>query len=101
MRKDIIRQGYTKLLEKMEETNLTLRQIKNGQTLFDKDMMKTNYDNPYFSNNKMRNTMQNFLESTTPDIKGNENLQIEDEKRYPNTLVKDYVKKRGSKLVKP
>jgi hypothetical protein len=30
VRKDVIRQGYTKLLEKMEETNLTLRQIKNG-----------------------------------------------------------------------
>ena len=25
VRKDVIRQGYTKLLEKMEETNLTLR----------------------------------------------------------------------------
>jgi len=30
VRKDVIRQGYTKLLEQLLETNLTLRQIKNG-----------------------------------------------------------------------
>ena len=61
--------------------------------------MKTNYDNPYFANQKMRNTMCSFLGSTTPDIKGNENVMVEDEKRHPNNQVKDYVAKRGIKKV--
>jgi hypothetical protein len=54
MRKDIVRMGYKSLLKNLDESNLTLRQIKNGQTLFDKDVMKLNYYNPYFANSKMR-----------------------------------------------
>ena len=44
------RQGYTKLLHKIQDSNFTLRQIKNGcSTLFDKEFMKINYTNPLLS----------------------------------------------------
>jgi hypothetical protein len=59
----VVKAGYRSLLKNLDESNLTLRQVRNGSTLFDKDMMKINYDNPYFANGKMRDTMEKYLES--------------------------------------
>jgi len=44
------RAGYIKLLEKLNESEMSIRQIKNGQTLFEKDVMRIKYANPYFKN---------------------------------------------------
>lgn len=50
--------GYTKLLSKILESNLTVRQIKNGQGLFDKDVMKRKYNNPYFEVASLKEQLQ-------------------------------------------
>jgi hypothetical protein len=63
VRMGVVKAGYRSLLKNLDESNLTLRQVRNGSTLFDKDMMKINYDNPYFANGKMRDTMEKYLES--------------------------------------
>jgi len=41
--------------------------------------------------------MYSFLDMTTPEIKGNDNIMVEDEKRHPNNQVKEYAAKRGIK----
>ena len=53
--------GYTKLLHKISDSNLTLRQIKNGSTLFDKDFMKIKYTNPYLQNDKLMNQLGEYF----------------------------------------
>lgn len=71
VRKDVIRSGYTNLLKNIDDANLTLRQVKNGCSIFGKEMMQINYDNPYFSNKTMRNSLANFLHKQQPETKGN------------------------------
>lgn len=53
-RQEVLREGYTKLLKKIKQADLALREIKNGQTLFDKDLMNVDYTNPYLKNPEMR-----------------------------------------------
>ena len=50
VRIDQARAGYLKLLSKLNESEMCIRQIKNGQTLFDQEVMRTKYANPYFKN---------------------------------------------------
>ncbi|CDW73084.1 UNKNOWN [Stylonychia lemnae] len=66
MRQDLVKQGFQKLLGKVLESNLTLRQIKNGQTLFEKEMMLKNYNNPYLDVDKMREDLSRYIEQTKP-----------------------------------
>ena len=54
-RQEVLREGYTKLLKKIKQTDLARKEITNGQTLFDKDLMNLNYNNPYLKNQEMRN----------------------------------------------
>jgi hypothetical protein len=61
------RQGYTKLLNKIQDSNFTLRQIKNGcSTLFDKDCMKINYTNPLLTQDEVKKSLGEYFEKTRP-----------------------------------
>lgn len=61
------RQGYTKLLNKIADSNFTLRQIKNGcSTLFDKQFMRINYTNPLLSQDEVKAHMQEYFDKTRP-----------------------------------
>ena len=61
------RQGYLKLLSKIQDSNFTLRQVKNGcTTLFDKEFMKINYTNPNLINDSQRKAMVDYFEKTKP-----------------------------------
>eukprot|EP00347_Sterkiella_histriomuscorum_P006247 403353499 len=66
MRQDVVRQGFSKLLNKIQDSNLTLRQVKNGQTLFEKEMMLKNYNNPFLEVDQMKNQLHRFIEVTKP-----------------------------------
>ncbi len=66
LRYDQVNQGYTKLLSKIQESNLTVRQIKNGQTLFDKDVMQKRYNNPFLEIQHLRDELKNYIEVTSP-----------------------------------
>jgi hypothetical protein len=58
-------------------------------------MMKTNYDNPYFVNDKMRSHLHSYLQKTSPIVKGNNAIQADAESYFPNTMVTEYEKRRG------
>ena len=68
------RAGYIKLLEKLTESEMCIRQIKNGQTLFEKDVMRIKYANPYFKNEKMNNKLHDYLEHRRPKLEPNPNI---------------------------
>lgn len=58
--------AFTALLGKILESNLTVRQIKNGQTLFKKEVMQKKYNNPYLEVEKMKEELNMFIEKTKP-----------------------------------
>ena len=66
IRKDELRQGFGKLLNKILDSNLTLRQIKNGQTLFEKEVMQKKYNNPYLEVDKVKDDLHKYIEKTKP-----------------------------------
>ena len=52
---DANRKGYLQLLNKVQESNFAVQQIKNGcSTLFDKDFMRINYTNPHLTNEELK-----------------------------------------------
>lgn len=61
-RQDVLRSGYSKLLNKILESNLTLRQIKNGQTLFEKEMMQKKYNNPFLENDELKEELRLYIQ---------------------------------------
>ena len=74
--------GYIKLLEKLTESEMCIRQIKNGQTLFEKDVMRIKYANPYFKVDKMNNKLQEYLEQRRPKLEANPNInQFEEDQQ--------------------
>jgi hypothetical protein len=54
--------GYTKLLSKILESNLTVRQVKNGQTLFEKEVMQRHYNNPFLELDHLKKDLKHYLE---------------------------------------
>lgn len=67
-REFITRAGFLKLLKKIQESDFTLRQIKNGcSTLFDKEFMKIKYTNPHLTNEEIRQQLSEYFETTKPD----------------------------------
>lgn len=71
------------LLKKIKQADLTLREIKSGQTIFDKDLMNVDYTNPYLKNHEMRNGLVQYIEATKPAISGNPNLNDFSERVKP------------------
>ena len=57
--------GYTKLLSKILESNLTVRQVKNGQTLFEKEVMQRHYNNPFLELDHLKKDLKHYLEKRT------------------------------------
>lgn len=65
---DANRKGFQKLLHKIQDSNFTLRQIKNGcSTLFDKEFMKINYTNPHLTNNEIKQQLGTYFDTTKPE----------------------------------
>ena len=83
-RQDVLREGYSKLLKKKNDADLELRKIKNGQSLFDKDLMTDKYSNPYLQDPQMRASLINYIEQTMPSVVGNPNLNRFEENIKPS-----------------
>jgi len=86
VRIDTSRAGYMKLLGKLNESEMCIRQIKNGQTIFDQDVMRTKYANPYFQNEHMNNKLLSFVEKRNPKLNANPNINMfeEDQLKVPD-----------------
>lgn len=102
-RQEVLREGYTKLLKKIKQTDLARKEITNGQTLFDKDIMNLNYNNPYLKNQEMRNGLIQYIESTKPLITGNHNLSDFIDRAKPIDVsmelgIKDWAKDGQRKI---
>ena len=82
-REDQARAGYTQLLSKLNDSELTIRRIKNGQTIFDQDSMRTKYANPYFRNEKMHKTFVDFIEAKKPKLTPNPNINQFEQDKLP------------------
>ena len=59
---DKARAGYCELLSKLNESNLTMRKIKNGQTIFESPALQTKYANPYFKNEHVHGKLLDYLD---------------------------------------
>ena len=59
---DKARAGYCELLSKLNESNLNMRKIKNGQTIFESPVMQLKYANPFFKNDQMHGKLLNYLD---------------------------------------
>lgn len=55
------------MLSKIHESNLTVRQIKNGQTLFEKEIMQLRYNNPFLEVQELKEGLKNYINQTTPN----------------------------------
>jgi len=60
-----------------------IRQIKNGQTIFDTDVMKLKYSNPYFKNKEMHGKLLEFLHQRKPKEVPNPNINTYDDDQLP------------------
>ena len=83
MRQDALNVGYHQLLQKIGESDLSLKQVKNGQTIFARDGMRTKYANPYFKNPAMRRKLVSFIEQSKPKLEGNYNINAYEESQMP------------------
>ena len=75
--------GYHQLLAKIGESDLSLKQVKNGQTIFAQDVLRTKYANPYFKNPDMRSRLTSFIDQTKPKLEGNYNINAYEESQMP------------------
>ena len=48
MRQEKINEGWSHLLGEITKTEKTLLEIKNGQSLFEREEMHLKYENPFF-----------------------------------------------------
>ena len=76
-------QGYHELLQKIQSSDLSLKQVKNGQTIFAQDIMRTKYANPYFKNPEMRGKLVDYLDQSKPKMEGNRNINAYEESQMP------------------
>lgn len=66
-RDQVNRKGFIKLLDKIQESDFTLKQIKNGcSTLFDKPFMKLKYTNPHLSVGEIQKELDDYFKITKP-----------------------------------
>lgn len=70
-------------MEKLNETQQTLRQIKNGKTLFDLDMMQQRYSNPFLKDPKTRQQLQAYIEQQQPRTHANPVINFIEESKQP------------------
>ena len=82
-REDQVRAGYTQLLAKLNESQLTIRRIKNGQTIFDQESMRTKYTNPYFRNGRVHKTFVDYIETKKPSLSANPNINAFEQDKLP------------------
>lgn len=68
VRHDQTRAGYTQMLEKLKETQHLLVQIKNGKTLFESDMMRCNYTNPYLKHPETLERLKTYMDESKPKV---------------------------------
>ena len=63
----------------MLQSEQVIRQIKNGQTIFNQPVMKTKYSNPYFKNKDMHHKLLALLDKRNPAENPNPNINAYDE----------------------
>ena len=62
----------TKLLhQKVLESELSLRQIKSGRTIFESESMRNQYSNPFFKNPDMHGKLLKYLDKRKPKLEEN------------------------------
>jgi len=83
LNKDKARVGFEELLGKLDETEHTLKYIKNGKTIFDKEMMKTTYTNPFLKNPKEKRKLMKFIEASKPLNDGSPFINFVDDQKQP------------------
>ena len=83
VRQEALHVGYHQLLAKIGESDLSLKQVKNGQTIFAQDGMRAKYANPYFKNADMRGKLVAFIEAGKPKEEGNYNINAYEESQMP------------------
>lgn len=79
------------MLSKIHESNLTVRQIKNGQTLFEKEIMQLRYNNPFLEVQELKEGLKKYINQTSPNQSmvmssqvSNSNIDISQEELIPN-----------------
>lgn len=83
VRNFISRAGYHELLEKLNMSDYQIRQIKNGQTIFEQEVMRTKYANPFFKNPEMHHKMLELLDQSKPKLVPNPNINSFEEDLLP------------------
>ncbi len=56
-----LRLGHDLLMEKLNKTQLSLIQIKNGKTIFEDQSLKLKYQNPYVGFPPVKENLKKFL----------------------------------------
>ena len=62
------------LHQKLLQSELTLRQIKSGRTIFENETLRQQYSNPFFKNQDMNQKLLAFLDKRKPKLEANENI---------------------------
>ena len=58
-------------------------QIKNGKTLFESEMMRTNYTNPYIKHPQTLERLKTFIQNSKPKIEPDPVVNFIEEWREP------------------
>ena len=82
-RHDQIRIGYETLMSKLSETQRMMNQIKNGKTIFESDLMRVRYANPFVGHPQTTESLQKYMHDTRPKQDKDECVNFLEEWREP------------------
>jgi hypothetical protein len=93
VRFDQIRAGYTELLEKLNKSSHFLVQVKTGKTLFESDLMRTNFTNPYLKHPETLQNLKTFLHDSMPQQQSDPVVNYIEESKEPLLSIDHHSRK--------
>ena len=82
-RNDALNYGRQRLHQTIQHSEQVLRQIKNGQIIFNNDDNRMEYTNPYFKNRVMHKKLMDMLERRKPSLSPNPNINAFEADKFP------------------
>lgn len=93
VRFDQIRAGYTELLDKLNKSSHFLIQVKTGKTVFESDLMRTNFTNPYLKHPETLQNLKTFLQDSMPQQQSDPVVNYIEESNEPLLSIDHHSRK--------